>query len=247
MSSRNVLFSRSHAALVKRTGPSLWPIKCGNVRTGRSEEIDLTRSRLMQNVGAATPAGTGSWTLRRRAGATAGRPVLIEAGRRVDEPDAQTARFPPSSVPKVRQRIRELLSRENPTAVVCSANCGADLLLLEVAGEMHIQQHVLLPSDAETFRRSSVIDRPGDWGALYDHLLKTAKVETLKVPEGQEGYLRTNLRLFDRGEDLARLCGVPTEALVVWNQESRGPDDATEHFLKQARQRGLPVIQISTL
>jgi hypothetical protein len=207
----------------------------------------VNRRESLAHLCAAVLAGTGSSTLGALAEATTGHPVLIEAGRRVDATDAQTARFPPSNVPKVRERIRELLVREKPAAVVCSAACGADLLLLEVAGKMHIQRLVLLPSDPETFRQSSVTDRPGDWGELYNQVLKTAQVETLKVPEGQEGYLKTNLMLLDRGQDLARARGVPAKALVIWNQESRGPDDVTEHFLEQARQRRIPVLEISTL
>jgi hypothetical protein len=106
--------------------------------------VTVNRRESLAHLCAAVLAGTGSSTLRGWAGAKVGRPVLIEAGRRVDAPDAQTARFPPSNVPKVRQRIRELLLREKPAAVVCSAACGTDLLLLEVAGKMHIQQLVLL-------------------------------------------------------------------------------------------------------
>jgi hypothetical protein len=209
--------------------------------------VIVNRRRFLAHSCAAAFADAGSSTLQAWAQGTTGHPVVIEAGRRVDAPDAQTARFPPSNVPKVRERIRELLVREKPTAVVCAAACGADLLLLEVAGKMHIQQVVLLPSDPSTFRKSSVTDRPGDWGELYDQVLKTAKVEILKVPEGQEGYLQTNLMLLDRGEDLARERGVPAQALVIWNQESRGSDDVTGHFLEQAKQRRIPFVEISTL
>jgi hypothetical protein len=209
--------------------------------------VIVNRRSFLAHSWAAVLADTGSSTLRAWAQGTVSHPVLIEAGRRVDAPDAQPARFPPSKVPKVRERIRELLLREKPVAVVCSAACGADLLLLDVAGQMHIKQFVLLASDQETFRQSSVTDRPGNWGDLYDHVLKTAKVETLKVPGGQEGYLQTNLELLNRGEELARARGVPAQALVIWNQESRGPDDVTEHFLKQAKQRHIPILEISTL
>jgi hypothetical protein len=180
-------------------------------------------------------------------GKSAGRPVIIEAGRRVDAPDAQAPRFPPSNVSKVSQRIRKLLSKQNPQAVVCSAACGADLLLLQAAGEMHIRQVVLLPLEPEDFRTSSVSDRPGNWGELYDRVLKTAQVEILKLPEGQEGYLETNLKLLDRGQRLARENGVTAEAMVIWNGISRGPDDVTAHFLHEAESRKMTVLEISTV
>jgi hypothetical protein len=173
--------------------------------------------------------------------------VLIAAGRRVDATDAAVARFPLSRVAEVRRQVRRLLSRQKPVAVVCSAACGADLIVLDVAGSLHIERYVLLPSEPEEFRRTSVTDRPGDWGDLYDRALKTSKVEILKLPEGQEGYLETNLRLLDRGQDLARKYSVAPEALVIWDKKSRGPDDVTGHFLEQAKLRKFPVTEIATV
>ena len=178
---------------------------------------------------------------------SAGRPVIIEAGRRVDAPEAEAPRFPPSSVSQVRRRIEELLRKQNPQAVVSSAACGADLLLLQAAEEMHIDQVVLLPWEPEAFRKSSVTDRPGNWGELYDKVLKTATVEILKLPEGQEGYLETNVKLLDRGQQIARENGVSAEALVIWNGRSRGSKDVTAHFLKEAELRKVKVLEVSTM
>jgi hypothetical protein len=173
-------------------------------------------------------------------------PVIVEAGRRVDAAGA-VARFPPKNVPVVRERIRRVLSNQKPIAILSSAACGADLLLLDVAGEMSIPRHILLPSKPEEFRVSSVTDRPGNWGELYSEALRTSTVEVLKLPEGQEGYLETNLKLLDHAQALAAREHTTVQALVVWNRKSRGPDDVTEHFRKQAELRDIPVIQISTL
>lgn len=174
-------------------------------------------------------------------------PTIVEAGRRVDAPDATVARFPPERVPEVRRKIREVLKTEKPVAIVCAAACGADLLLLDVAGEMQVPRYILLPSPPEEFRVSSVTDRPGNWGGLYKKALRTSKVEVLKLPEGQEGYLETNLRLLDLAQSLAKQEHTAVKALVVWNQKSRGPDDVTAHFLEQAKLRKMPIIEISTL
>lgn len=40
-------------------------------------------------------------------------PVIVAAGRRVDAPDAQSARFPPGNVDVVRKRIRQVFSGKN--------------------------------------------------------------------------------------------------------------------------------------
>ena len=174
-------------------------------------------------------------------------PVVVAAGRRVDAADAPTARFPPSNVDEVRQRIRQFFARERPSALVSSGACGADLLAIEVATERHMKRYVLLGAEPAEFRKSSVADRPGNWGELFDLAMKTATVEILKVPEGQEGFLETNLKLLDRAQAVAKQSGTMVVALVIWNEQSRGADDVTDHFLQQAKLRKIPVTQISTL
>lgn len=171
-------------------------------------------------------------------------PVVVSAGRRVDAPDA-TPRFPAENVPAVRARVQDYLQQQVPSAVVCSAACGADLILLQAA--QNLPRYVLLPSDPEEFRKSSVTDRPGGWGAIYDEILQVAEVQVLKLPSGQEGYLAINQRLLDKAESVAAKLGKSVTALVVWNKESRGDDDVTAHFLEEARRRSLPVTEISTL
>jgi hypothetical protein len=188
------------------------------------------------------------WLYRLNTNETNGRgPIIVEAGRRVDAPDATVARFPPRNVPNVRKRIREVLANQKPSAVASSAACGADLLFLDVANEIHVPRYILLPSDPEVFRASSVTDRPGNWGQLYSKAIRTSNVQVLKVPEGQQGYLETNLKLLDRAQDLAKQHHTSVDALVVWNQESRGQDDVTAHFLEQAKLREIPILEISTI
>jgi len=174
-------------------------------------------------------------------------PVIVEAGRRVDAADANVARFPPQNVLEVREKIWRVLKNQKPVATVSSAACGADLLLLDVARQMLVPRHIMLPSNPEEFRVTSVTDRPGNWGELYTEALRTSAVEVLKLPEGLQGYLETNLRMLDRAQGLAGREHTTVEALVVWNQESRGPDDVTAHFLQQAKLRKMPILQISTL
>jgi hypothetical protein len=179
--------------------------------------------------------------------------VIVSAGRRVDPADAATKRFPAENVAAVRARIEEVLKRERPVAIVSSAACGADLLLLQASIQLELsheiaelRRFVLLPSPPEEFRRSSVIDRPGDWGEIYEQVLHESSVEVLKLAEGHEGYTQTNLKLFDRALAMAAEYGTAVHALVIWNKESRGPDDVTAHFLEEAKRRHIPVTEIST-
>src|ERR1051325_10057308 len=68
-------------------------------------------------------------------------PVVVSAGRRVDALDASVPRFPPQNVASVQARIQEYLQRQLPSAIVCSAACGADLILLHAA--QNIPRYVL--------------------------------------------------------------------------------------------------------
>jgi hypothetical protein len=174
-------------------------------------------------------------------------PVLAQAGRRIDAPDAPVARFPAANIDLVRQRLRNYFEASKPDFLVTAAACGTDLLSLEVAGELSIKRVVFLPTEPAVFRASSVADRPGNWGEMFDRLLKEVNVEILDVPEGQTGYLETNIRLLERAQTLASSNNTVARALVVWDKKLRGPDDVTGHFLAQARLRKMPVVEISTL
>jgi len=174
-------------------------------------------------------------------------PVIVAAGRRVDVPGTTMPRFPPENVPLVHTRIHELIEREHPVAVVASAACGADLLLLQAAQEAQSQLHVLLPASPEQFRESSVADRPGNWSEIYSDILRHADVKVLNLPDGQEGYLAINLQLLDTAQAVAADYRTDLLAVVIWNQESRGDDDVTAHFLQEAQRRHMAVREISTL
>ncbi len=187
-------------------------------------------------------SAAGFWLLRKAAG-----PVLVQAGRRIDAANATVARFPAVNIDVVRGRIRKYLEAAKPDFLVSSAACGTDLLSLEVAGELKINRVVLLPTDPKIFRNSSVTDRPGNWGEMFDRLLKEVNVEILDVPEGQTGYLETNVRLLERAQTMANSYNTVARALVLWDKKLRGPDDVTGHFLEQARLRKMPVVEISTL
>ena len=93
-------------------------------------------------------------------------------------------------VETVATKIRQVLMNQKPVAIVSAAACGADLLLLDVAGEMHVPRYVLLPSEPEEFRVSSVADRPGNWDELYSKALRTSKVQVLNCRKGSRATLR---------------------------------------------------------
>ena len=100
--------------------------------------------------------------------------VAALAGRRIDAPDAKEARFPLANVARVRERIAAVLRQHQVAALVASAACGADLIALDEAARLGARRRIVLPFPVDKFREKSVTDRPGDWGALYDRLVRDA-------------------------------------------------------------------------
>jgi hypothetical protein len=177
--------------------------------------------------------------------------IIATAGRRVDPADPEQARFPLKNISLVKERVRAMLQKEAATAVVCSAACGADLIALAEAGALKLLRRVVLPFSPERFRETSVIDRPGDWGPLYDQILREVKEDnnliTLKETSEGEAYLAANIEILDQASELAKERGESVMATLIWNGESRGAEDITERFGNEARNRGWRVAEVRTL
>ena len=178
--------------------------------------------------------------------------VVVLAGRRVDAAEAEAPRFPARNLAAVEERICELLKESDARVLVCAAACGADILALEAAGRMGLRRRVVLPYGRELFRETSVIDRPGDWGARYDRLLdEIAAQDDLVVLDFDHGdnttYLATNSAILDEARNIAGAQQHEVLAAVVWDGKSRGEDDVTAAFRSEAVNRGFRVEDIRTV
>lgn len=161
-------------------------------------------------------------------------------------------RFPLANVPLVQQRLDELFGREAATGLVSSGACGADLVAQSVAATRRLRRRLVLPFAPDTFRASSVTDRPGDWGPRFDQtvaeLQRTGDVVILTGhATGDAAYGIANGVILDEAATLAREGGTGVLAILVWEGAVRGESDITEAFRKEARQRGYRVEQVMTL
>ena len=118
-----------------------------------------------------------------------------------------------------------------------------------VAALAGIRCKVVLPFEAERFRETSVVDRPGDWGELFDSLMPKIKdagdlVVVNDEADAERAYLRANEVIVEQAclaaRDRRRL------AVVVWEGTAREGADATEHFRRLASQAGMEERPIST-
>ena len=179
--------------------------------------------------------------------------VVALAGRRVDTPNAQPPRFPLENVPVVRMRLAELFSGEGAVALVCSAAGGADFVAIEEAERLGLRTRIVLPFAAERFRRTSVIDRPGEWELAFDRLVAAADAAgdlvVLDADGGNAAYATANEAIVWEAQFLSRAHGVEHRlvAVVAWEGAARSGSDATHDFRELATQAGFEQIYVPTL
>lgn len=186
--------------------------------------------------------------------------VVALSGRLVDAVGEANPRFPLECVPMVQDRIREVLKRTRARVLVCSAAGGADLLAMEVARELGLRVQVILPAPRRKFRKTSVEDRPGNWGEVFDRQMDLAeqegathRIKPVKTSEF-DGYMSALTVILDQAAGCANLtrkgeaADIPGRitALVVWDGQSSGEQDVTAAFLQQARDRRLSVREVIT-
>ncbi len=176
--------------------------------------------------------------------------VYALAGRRPDPEGTETIRFPLANRDMVAERIGQLFSRNNTTTLVASAACGADLIALQVAGRLNLKRHIVLPFSVARFRETSVTDRPGDWGSLYDSIIAEVEADSglmiLDLEAGSDdAYRKANDAMIDLAaklsneEDPPRIC-------IVWEGSER-EGDISNQLADSGRARGWPVDEVLTV
>jgi hypothetical protein len=177
--------------------------------------------------------------------------ILALAGRRIDDPAASLPRFPLDNLDFVRTKLAALFEEQHVESLVCSASCGADLLALEQAKRLGIRRFVVLPFARDIFRATSVVDRPGEWGPLFDHVIDEVEAagdlfDLNLDPQNSQSYALANGAILDQTVGLAAESHGEAGVLLVWDGP-RGEGDITAHLRNDAISRGLPVFEIRTL
>jgi hypothetical protein len=177
--------------------------------------------------------------------------VAALAGRRIDAPDAKEARFPLANAERVRERIAAALREHQVAALVASAACGADLIALDEAAKLGARRRIVLPFPVARFREKSVTDRPGDWGALYDRLVRDAEkagdLVALEAVAGDDdaAYLAATRTIIEQA--LAASRGDDRVAITVWEGQARSGDDITDVFRRLAAKAGFKPVTVFTV
>jgi len=180
--------------------------------------------------------------------------ILALAGRRIDATQEEGISFPMKNIAAVRAKLKELFISLKPSLLVSSGSCGADLLALEVAGELGIARSMVIPFVPELFKSRSVEDRPGDWAGLFDRMYeqvsKEEKVLVMNYPADDcNAYRKTNIDILNRARILSENSADEKDirAVIVWESGDKGEQDITAHFRNAAKQRGYKIEEINTL
>lgn len=186
--------------------------------------------------------------------------IIALAGRRIDAQDIEIPCFPLENCANVSQRISKTLLEQQATTLVSSAACGADLLALEAAGQLGIRRHVILPFSCAHFRAVSVTDRPGEWGTLFDQIIRdVAATGDLVLLDEKDNdtiaFIHTNRVILKEAQALApqisseKRTFLPQRiaAVIVWDGQLRGESDLTADFMHAALSCNIPTIEIKTL
>jgi hypothetical protein len=155
--------------------------------------------------------------------------------------------LPEGGLPRIAERLRRLLAQSEPEAVVGSAACGADLLVLEAALALHAQRghprvEVVLPTAPAVFREDSVEE---GWRPRLDAVLARARevgaVHELGLAPGTEAYERANDEIIARAEGIAGARGGRFLVLAV---SEPGQGAAVEQLVGAAAVRGARALRI---
>lgn len=184
--------------------------------------------------------------------------IAALAGRRIDARGSADPHFPLESVPRVEKALEGLFQSENVSVVVSSAACGADLIGLCVAQRLHLRTRIVLPFDIESFRETSVMDRPdGRWGALFDQVLNYSEMHSDVVVLDErvgteEAYSAATKEILDQVTSMAAASRgkLRPMAVLVWDGRQREPGSASDEsalFRRLAFAAGMDVSTIPTV
>ena len=181
--------------------------------------------------------------------------IVALAGRRIDATDTETPRFPSALADSVRTELTTCLNSVNAKHLVGSGACGADLLAMLSAEELRITKTMILPFNAQIFRSTSVTDRPGNWGLIYDKIVEqlrdSGQLIELNLDENDpEAYIKTNFYMLDHAQKIAEQnnnSSTNLMAMIVWEGKPKNTDDTTYHFMQEAQRRNFAIKEILTI
>jgi hypothetical protein len=173
--------------------------------------------------------------------------IIAYAGVQADEADRPVPRLPVAEEAGLAARLRGLLAALTPRLVVGALASGSDLLIVEQARLEACDIRILLPFDAETFKRTSVTPRGRRWEVRYDRLLADlgGRVQVADLdPDADESFYEHNSAMLDYAVELAR----PDEQILglVVRPAETDAGTVSDDFANRAARAGITVLDVLT-
>ncbi|MBF0322575.1 MAG: adenylate/guanylate cyclase domain-containing protein [Magnetococcales bacterium] len=111
------------------------------------------------------------------------RKVAVFVGHMIDVPHRPTTRFPQACAQEAKEKIGDMIDRENIGIGYCSLACGGDILFAEQMIEKKLELHLVLPFPEEEFIRTSVAMGGQEWVKRFLHIRNSATKITFAVDE----------------------------------------------------------------
>ena len=117
---------------------------------------------------------------------------------------------------------------------------------------MEIERHIILPFERERFCTTSVTDRSGIWGNLFDEICdaveRAGNLTILKGFEDEnEAYAQATAEILNKAESLQPRGGDKKIAVIVWEGDVKNETDETAKFAIRAQARSFAVEEILTI
>ena len=183
--------------------------------------------------------------------AVKGGAIVAAAGRRIDPDDATVTRFPLAAIRQTRRRIDDTLVRcgplrSSPRPHAVPTFWHSRRPPISACGDASCCHSI-----PELFRETSVTDRPGDWGPVFDETLLQLRaagdVVLLDESPDDAGYAAAGEAILDEAERIAGENGDRLVAMIVWDGRPRTGVDLTARFRESAARRGFEIVDVPTL
>jgi class 3 adenylate cyclase len=146
--------------------------------------------------------------------------VIVFSGHMVDGEASPRLRFAADWEPEVKRAVKRYLERTNARIGFASAACGSDIIFLETMLELGGEINVVLPSDPDSFGKSSVEGCSGTgWLDRFHRILDAAK-QVILASEHSEGDVflaYANILLYGLAKSRARQVDGALCALTIWD------------------------------
>jgi class 3 adenylate cyclase/tetratricopeptide (TPR) repeat protein len=169
--------------------------------------------------------------------------LIVFSGHLPDRPE-EPVRFPADLVPMVQDALRNRLdSREARVGLSC-ASAGADLLFVEALLARGGNLHLVLPWEAQEFRRTSVLpfDPVGEaiWEPRYAKAIESAatirEIGYFYMPGNEEGWEFTMAVTAGIALQTARALRLDVRPIVVWDERPGRGAGGTHSFYRLWKQ-----------